>query len=354
MTPRERVMAAIDHQPTDRVPADLWAEEEVWERLIRDLGARSRDDMLERFDVDLRYVSPVYPPDVISNGVKQNMWGERWMMANTPWGMNWEHVNGVLADVSSLDEIEAFSWPSCDDVDYSSLAQQCDRYDGYAIAYGNADIFERPALVRGWENFLCDTALNPDWANWITKTFLDFYVEDFTRCLEATRGRIDIFWALTDVGTQAGLLQSRETFHRFIAPPIRTLAQLAHSHGVKFMFHSCGAVRELIPDLIALGVDILNPIQPAAAGMAPEGLKRDYGEKLCFHGGIDIQYLLPLESAETVRAEVRRRVEILGKGGGYILAPSHNLQQDISTKNIRAMYDLDLRVPGAASFAGSH
>ena len=99
--------------------------------------------MLERFDVDVRYVSPVYPPDVISNGVKQNMWGERWMMANTPWGKNWEHVNGVLADVSSLGEIEAFSWPSCDDVDYSSLAQQCDRYDGYAIAYGNADIFER-------------------------------------------------------------------------------------------------------------------------------------------------------------------------------------------------------------------
>ena len=122
MTPRERMMAAIGHQPTDRVPADLWAEEEVWERLIRDLGARTRDDVLERLDVDLRYVSPVYPPDVVCNGVKQNMWGERWMMANTPWGMNWEHVNGVLADVSSLGEIEAFAWPSCDDVDYSSLA----------------------------------------------------------------------------------------------------------------------------------------------------------------------------------------------------------------------------------------
>ena len=109
------------------------------------------------------------------------------------------------------------------------------------------------------------------------------------------------------------------------------------------MFHSCGAVRELIPDLIALGVDVLNPIQPAAAGMAPEGLKRDFGAKLSFHGGIDIQYLLPLESADAVRADVRRRVEVLGEGGGYVLAPSHNLQQDISTENILAMYDLDLR-----------
>jgi uroporphyrinogen decarboxylase len=147
-------------------------------------------------------------------------------------------------------------------------------------------------------------------------------------------------WAEEEVWER---LQSRKTFERFIAPPIRTLAQFAHSHGVKFMFHSCGSVRELIPDLIALGVDILNPIQPAAAGMEPQGLKDDFGAKLCFHGGIDIQYLLPLESAAAVRAEARRRAEILGRGGGYILAPSHNLQQDIPTENVLAMYDRDLR-----------
>ena len=249
----------------------------------------------------------------------------------------------VLADASSLDEIAAFPWPSCDDVDYSSIAEQCDRYDDYAIVCGNADIFERPALVRGLENFLCDTSLNPDWVDYITKTFLDFYVEDFTRCLEASGGRIDIFWALTDLGTQAGLLQSRKTFQRFMAPALATLIKFSHDHGAKFMYHTCGAVRDLIPDLIELGVDILNPIQPAAAGMASEGLKQDFGNQLCFHGGIDIQYLLPLESAETVKAEVARRTQILGGGGGYILAPSHNLQQDISTENILAMYDPRLR-----------
>jgi uroporphyrinogen decarboxylase len=343
MLSRERVLAAINREQTDRVPVDLWAEEPVWERLLGDLGLSTRDALLERLDVDVRYVSPGYPPDVISNGVKQNFWGERWMMANTPWGRDWEHVAGALANVSSLAEIEAFPWPSCDDVDYAGLAEQCDNYDGYAIAYGNADIFERPALVRGWENFLCDTSLNPDWVDFILKKFLDFFVEDFTRCLEATRGRIDVFWALTDLGTQAGLLQSRKMFQRFIAPPIKTLAEQAHRNGVKFMFHSCGSVRELIPDLIELGVDILNPIQPAAVGMEPEGLKRDFGGRLCFHGGIDIQYLLPLESAEAVRREVQRRVKILGADGGFILAPSHNLQQDISTENIVAMYEPALR-----------
>jgi uroporphyrinogen decarboxylase len=343
MLPRERVLAAINHHQPDRVPVDLWAEEPVWERLLADLNLKTRDALLERLDVDVRYVSPVYPPDVIANGVKQNMWGERWMMANTPWGRDWEHVAGALDNVSSLAEIEAFPWPSCDQVDYSSLAEQCDKYEGFAIAYGNADIFERPALVRGWENFLCDTSLNPDWVDFILKKFLDFFVEDFTRCLEATRGRIDIFWALTDLGTQSGLLQSRKMFQRFIAPATKTLAEQCHRNAVNFMFHSCGSVRELIPDLIELGVDILNPIQPAATGMEPEGLKRDFGDRLCFHGGIDIQYLLPLEPPEAVRKEVQRRVKILGKGGGYILAPSHNLQLDIPTANVLAMYDTALR-----------
>lgn len=347
MTSRERVLAAINHQETDRVPADIWAEGEVWSRLMKDLRVPGPDDVRELLNIDIRYISPVYPPDVEEDGIRQNMWGERWARANTPWGESWEHIDGALAGVSRLAEIEAFPWPTCDDVDYSGLAEQCDRYDGYAIVFGNADIFERPALVRGLENMLCDTVLNPSWVEYLTKVFLDFFVEDFARTMEATDGRIDIYYAMTDLGTQSGLLQSMDTFRRFIAPSIRTLADLVHRHGVKFMFHSCGAVSDAVPDLIGLGVDILNPIQPAAVGMEPEGLKRDFGDRIAFHGGIDIQYLLPLEPADAVRREVRRRVGILGDGGGYILAPSHNLQQDISTENILAMYDISLR-KGAA------
>lgn len=109
------------------------------------------------------------------------------------------------------------------------------------------------------------------------------------------------------------------------------------------MFHTCGAVREAIPALIDIGVDILNPIQPAARGMEPEGLKADFGDRLAFHGGIDVQYMLPHASPAEVRAETRRRCEILGAGGGYILAPSHNLQPDIGLDNILAMYDLSCR-----------
>jgi uroporphyrinogen decarboxylase len=109
------------------------------------------------------------------------------------------------------------------------------------------------------------------------------------------------------------------------------------------MFHSCGAVREVIPDLIACGVDILNPLQPAAKGMEPGGLKRDFGKSIAFHGGIDIQFLLPLKSPREVAAETERVGRILCRDGGWVLSPSHNIQMDTPTENILAMYGLEAR-----------
>ncbi|MHB0999221.1 MAG: uroporphyrinogen decarboxylase family protein [Armatimonadota bacterium] len=340
---RERVLMAINHEAPDRVPADIWAEDIIWERLIHDIGVSTRDEVCRKLESDVRYISPAYPADVICGEVKQNMWGERWMISNTPWGADWQHIHGALSEAQGLDEVVSFPWPTCDDVDYSAISKQCDCADGYAIAFGNADIFERPGLVRGLENMLCDTVLNPDIVEYLTQIFLDFYIEDFHRIMEASGGRVDIYYAMTDLGTQHELLLGMDTFNRFIAPSIRALAETVHQEGVKFMFHSCGAVRGAIPALIELGVDILNPIQPAAAGMEPQALKDDFGGELCFHGGIDIQYLLPQAGRDEIQREIRRRVKILGAGGGYVLAPSHNLQFDISTENILAMYDVSLR-----------
>ncbi len=340
---RERVLMAVNLEQPDRVPMDIWAEDEVWDRLLRDLGASTRDQVCERLQTDIRYILPTYPGDTLVDGMKQNMWGERWARTDTAWGETWEHVDGALAGATCLADLESFPWPSCDDVDYSTIAQQCDRFEGYAIAHGFADTFERPAMVRGLANMLCDTVLHPDWVDYLVKVFLDFYVEDFHRCLEASRGRMDIFWAITDLGSQDRMLVSQACFGRFIAPALRTMAGAAHREGVKFMFHSCGAVRDVIPSLIEIGVDILNPIQPACAGMAPEGLKRDFGKNLCFHGGVDVQYLLPGGTPEAIGTEVHRTAGILGAGGGAILAPSNNLQPDTSTQNILAMYEPELR-----------
>ena len=117
------------------------------------------------------------------------------------------------------------------------------------------------------------------------------------------------------------------------------MADLAHETGLKVFLHSDGGIRPLIPDLIEAGIDILNPIQPQAAGMNPAQLKRDFGERLCFHGAIDTQRTLPFGSVDEVKAEVRERIETLGKGGGYILAPVHTIEPDVPIENVLAIYD---------------
>jgi uroporphyrinogen decarboxylase len=130
-----------------------------------------------------------------------------------------------------------------------------------------------------------------------------------------------------------------DLFDRFVAPRLRRLVALAHGHGVAVMFHSCGAIVPLIDRLIDLGIDVLDPLQAAAKDMEPALLKQRFGARLCLHGGIDTQHLLPHGSPEDVRREVRRRSAILGAGGGYILAPCHVLQTDVPTANVLAMYE---------------
>ncbi|HVO38050.1 MAG TPA: uroporphyrinogen decarboxylase family protein, partial [Spirochaetia bacterium] len=326
MDSRERVLAAINHERPDRIPADLWAEPGVWERLRKDLGAASDEDVRQEFEIDIRYVSPVYPEDTYTNGIRQNMWGERWAKTSSVFGLEWEHTHGALQDARSLSELEAFPWPTCDQVDYSRLKDDVRRWEGRAIFYGNADFFERPALVRGLENTLVDVMINPSWIDFLQEKFMSFFIEDFRRTMEATGGKIDVFWALTDLGTQHGLFMGKDVMETYIFRPLKTFADVVHHAGVKLMFHSCGAVRDVIPELIECGVDILNPIQPAARGMAPDGLKRDFGSRLCFHGGIDIQYLLPIKPADAVRREADHVAHLMGNDGGYVLAPSHNIQ----------------------------
>ena len=343
MDSRERVLASIAHEKPDRIPCDLWAEPGVWERLKTDLRADSEEAVRKALEIDIRYISPRYPADTLSNGVKQNMWGERWEKTSTVYGLEWEHTRGVLFDAQTVADLEKFPWPTCDQVDYSHVAEDVKRCEGYAIFYGNADFFERPGLVRGLENILVDVMINREMVDYLQERFVSFFIEDFHRTLEAAGRKIDVFWALTDLGTQERLLMGREEMDRYIFKPLNRMADVVHREGVKLMFHSCGAVREVIPELISCGVDILNPLQPAAKGMEPAGLKRDFGTKIAFHGGIDIQYLLPQKTPAVVAAEAERVGRILCEQGGYVLSPSHNIQLDTPTENIRAMYRTEAR-----------
>lgn len=275
------------------------------------------------------------------NGVYQNFWGERYIYRETAWGPMREDTTGALTDAHTLADLENFPWPTPDQFDHASLASQCAQFDDYAILYGFADVWQRPGLVRGWEGMFLDMATRPEWVHFLSRKFTDFYRQDYTRAAEATGGRIDLYLLISDLGSQHGPLISIPMFREFVAPYLREMVACIHRLGGKVLFHSCGLIRPLIPDLIQVGIDVLDPIQPVGPAMSPEHLKAEFGNRLCFHGGIDMQHLLPHGTAADVRAEVRRYCDVLGRHGGYILGPAHLFQPDVPPENILAVYQDD-------------
>jgi uroporphyrinogen decarboxylase len=339
MTARERVLAALRHEQPDRTPRDFWAEPPAWKRLFTYLGHSNKDRLLDDLGVDVRHLETVVPRECeVGGGMFQNFWGERFVNRETPWGPMREDVKGALTDACSLAELEEFHWPTPDDIDRSQLEAQCRRYEQHALLYGFADVWQRPGLVRGWENMFLDMMERPEWVHFLCSKFTNFYLEDYTRAAEITHGRIDLYFLISDLGTQRGPLISAAMFRKFVAPYLKVMIDRIHSLGGRAMFHSCGMVRSFIPDLVELGVDVLDPIQPVGPAMQPEILKREFGDRLSFHGGIDMQCLLPHATSTQVEIEARRYCEILGAGGGYILGPAHLYQPDVPPENIIAVY----------------
>ena len=249
MTPRERVLTALDRQRPDRAPIDYWAEPCVTERLLRDLRLPDRDALLDHLAVDVRALSAVEPPlrelagrhhrriSGVNAGRKSASWGlTSGFTSPVPWRMprRWR----IWSDID---------WPTPDLFDYRPLEAQVQKYRHYALRYGFGDNFERPSLVRGKEQFYCDLALRPDMAHFLIDKFTEFYCEDLTRALEATDGQIDMVLLLADLGTQQGLMFSKEMLNTFFAPYAARLFAIAKQAGVKSMLHSCGSVRDYIP-----------------------------------------------------------------------------------------------------------
>jgi uroporphyrinogen decarboxylase len=346
MSSRERVLAAVGRRLPDRTPADYKAEPEANRKLMQRLGTEDYETLLRRLEVDVRRIEPRYrgPPErILPGGIRQDYWGIRARTMRTPAASYDMFVETSLWAASSLGDLQGHPWPSPDLFDYSGMAAQAEAFPEQAVLYEGSDLFTRPAILRGMENLLVDMVERPEMAHYLIGKFTDFYAEDLSRALEATRGGFQLYCEWSDYGTQGGLLISPAMWREFAGPYLKRLVDLCHSAGVAFMLHSCGAVRDLVPEFIGIGVDVLDPVQTMAVGMQPEGLKRDFGDRIAFHGGLDTQSTLPFGSPKEVRAEVRHRTATLGRHGGYIIAPSHNIQPDTPVENILAMYEPELR-----------
>ena len=337
MNSKERVKATIQCQLTDRVPTDFQAEEPTLEAIYRHIGSRNLDQLLDKFDVDIRHVDAIWPANVQYGDYYQNPWGERFVVKETEFGPVSEHLLGPLANAKTLGEFKKFPWPSVDLLDYSNIAAFCDKHADRAIGYGFADFWIRPSLVRGMENFLTDLIEHPDFCHYLADVFTTFYIEDYRRAFKASGGRIDIFQVYTDLGTQTGPLISRKTFREFVKPYLKRFADAVHEMGASLFFHSCGMIRSFMDELIEAGVDIINPIQPCSPQMAPEELHKEFGNRVCFHGGISVQGILSTGTPDEVRAEMQRYQNAF-EHRGYIISASHFYQLDNKIENIFAVY----------------
>ncbi len=341
MTPRERWLALLERRTVDRIPTDYQATPEVTARLLRDLDCPDELALWHRLHVDKRkHLEPRWKLPHHPDDPEADCWGVRYRKADYGCGTYDEPWYHPLAAAQTPADVHRHRWPSPDDFDYTPITQAVQSDDGYwPIHAGCYEPFLLYGYLRGLEQAFEDLAANHAVADAILGHLFEFHWEHHRRIFEAGLGRIDTTWVAEDLGSQTGPLMSLATYRRFLLPNQIKMADLARSYGIHVMYHTDGAARLFLPDLIdQVGIEVLNPIQWRAAGMEREGLVRDFGHRIVLHGSIDNQHTLPFGTPDDVVREVRQSIDIY-RHARWICAPCHNLQPNTPTENIVAMYE---------------
>jgi uroporphyrinogen decarboxylase len=349
MDSRDRTFLALEHRLGDRIPIDFWATAAVARRLETGLG-KTYKEFLDDYDVDLRYIDgPAYiGPPLTPNA---DIWGvTRDAVSAGASGQSESYSEVTKAPLSSaetLEDIEAYDhWPDPDMFDYDVIEKQCDailQEDRVVVFMGdrlNRIAQLKPAMyLRGTEDIFIDLAANPQIAEAILRKIREFYLAYLDRILDAAAGKIDIVLTGDDFGAQNGLLIGGEMWRKFIKPGFAEYIDLIKRHQTITMHHTCGSVADIVPDMIACGLDILQSIQPEANGMSLANLKKLFGKNICLQGGISIQKTMPFGSQDDIRREVKSIADIVKPDGGYIFCTSHNIQADTTVENIVTLMD---------------
>jgi len=369
MSSRERVLRALNHQEPDRVPFNLALTVDIYERLRQQLGL-PRDphvkvgiwtdvplgfDLVEAMQIDICAVGLNPPahwgPPRRDNGLLYDEWGVgRKKVARDDGSYYFEMVEHPLA-VATLKDVQGYPWPDPHDPGRTDgLRRKVERIrehtDKAIMAKFSNSIWEQSWWLRGLEQWMMDLILNPQIVCAIMDRVCEIAIGTALAALEVAGDLVDIYrLSGEDLGTQLNPMISPRTYERLVRPRFERLWRAVKSKLLeknpdgRLMLHSCGNVRAFIPGWIDMGLDILDPIQPRAQGMEPKALKRDFGDRLMFHGGIDLQQTLPFGTTEDVMREVREYIQALAPGGGYIVAPAHNVQGDVPPENLVAIRD---------------
>ena len=337
MTSKERALRNYSFQSVDRFTIDWCACAEIYTRLKAHFGLKTDLELMEKLHVDFRYPKPEWIGSAMID--EQGRPTDYFRIPRAGVGDFGYAVEHPLANVASLAEVEAYPWPTPEMWDYDKYAQACASFEEYAVLGGAWGwFFEAACEVVGmqrWFELLYD---QPEICHAILGKIVGF-MEGASEIMFQKAGKyIDICFTGDDYGFQNGPMLNKRMFNEFARPYLQRMYNVGKKYGKPVMHHSCGSVAALIPDFMAMGLNILEPIQVRAAGMDPKELAARYGGRLCFHGSIDTQGTLPFGAPEDVRREVKERVETFRPYGGFTIAPSQHLLPEIPTENILAMY----------------
>ena len=354
MTSKENFQTTCEFRQPDKIPVDYLAHLETDRKLKQYLGCESEEALLDRLGCDFFYLPSrdisqnegfmkYYkgPPLDVTETERICAFGIRWRRGayDSKFTVD-EAVAGPLENAETEEDILNHRWPTANDFDFSPLAEIAERHSGRVVIGGLwSGIMGDAYRLHGFQNFLMNAAAEPELLKCLINRVTDVYLELNEAYFKAVEDKMDVWFFGNDFGHQGGLLLSKEMWKDFFFDNIKRLTTLAHSHGLKVMMHSCGAVSEIIPDLVEAGVDILDPIQITATGMGPQSLADKFGGKIVFHGGVDTQNILPFGTPEEVAEHAREVAGTLGQKGGYVFAPSQILGPDIPLENIVAMYE---------------
>ena len=365
MNPRERFEAVVNHREPDRIPVDLGRHVGSLHRLsytnlvenLADPDLKNQDKILDRmvqnvfldekllrkFNVDFRWLVPnwVGVHEVADEDAYLDMWGIKWTYMLDSYSM----VDSPLKDVP-IEGLDGYAWPDpYDSQMFAGLREQAKHWyenTDYVIVADSikGGLLTKALQIRGYEAFFSDLAQDIPYAEALLDKLLWLYKEMWSQYLKEVGPYVQMVYFTDDIGAQNSMMISPDTFRSLLKPRLKDLIDhIKNLADVKFMYHTDGSVVPVIGDIIEMGVDILNPIQTSAMGMDTYAMKETYGDRLCFHGAIDVQQMLPFSTPEEVRYDVAKRIFDLGRGGGYILSPCHNIGADVSPENILALFD---------------
>ena len=346
MNAKERVLAAIQHTAQGHYPIQLDATDRALERLAKAWGFAATEEarlaILHNHLVFARLRErPSAEPSATTAG-DTDVWGVRW-------ATDQEGAWVLEYPLSQLTDLRCYQPPDvCGAIDWPAVEATVTRYgDQYCVVgYQNALLFERAWSLVGFERLLL--AMHEDLAG--VEALFDHIADEQVLVARqlATRG-IAAIRTGDDWGGQRGMLFAPRLWRQLIKPRLARIWQVYQAHGIPIIHHSCGDIRLILDDLVALGLDALHPVQPEA--MPLEELMARFGTELCFYGGISEQRVLPFGSEGEVRAEARRCVALLGRHGGYIAAPAQAITSDVPPQNVRALLDTLLACCGSGVLA---